>query len=277
MFGYAHLVNQPLRLASPAGRRLTEIRYRKAMTEARLYQTVASQIRGLIESGEFPPGSRLPGERDLAERLGVSRVTVREAEIALEAQGWIVIKTGSGVYVLPRTANSSDVLPNVTAFDLTAARAVIEAEAAALASANMTEERALQLEELVLAMSDPSADHQAALDADRAFHMTIARFAGNPVIEYCISQIWRMRYDLPAVSQVYGRVCSHDWKSRADEHTSILKALRDQDAQGARSAMRDHFHRLFEAMLEANETEALAEVRRRTHEDRERFLATTRI
>ena len=66
------------------------------MSDNRLYQTTAGEILKLIESGEFPPGSRLPGERDLAERLGVSRVTVREAEIALEAQGWISIRGGSG-------------------------------------------------------------------------------------------------------------------------------------------------------------------------------------
>ncbi|HSX64752.1 MAG TPA: GntR family transcriptional regulator, partial [Pseudoxanthomonas sp.] len=66
------------------------------MSENRLYQSIAAKILALIESGEFPSGSRLPGERDLAERFGVSRVTIREAEIALEAQGWIAIKTGSG-------------------------------------------------------------------------------------------------------------------------------------------------------------------------------------
>ena len=47
------------------------------MSEPRLYQSIAAEIVALIEKGEFPPGSRLPGERDLAERLGVSRVTVR--------------------------------------------------------------------------------------------------------------------------------------------------------------------------------------------------------
>lgn len=247
------------------------------MSEVRLYQSIAARIRGLIESGEFPPGSRLPGERDLAERFGVSRVTIREAEIALEAQGWIAIKTGSGVYVQARAAPLPDVFPNISAFDLTAARAVIEAEAAALACAHMDEEKAARLEELVMAMSDPAADDQAALDADRAFHMTIARLAGNPVVEHFVEQIWRMRYELPQVSQVYSRVCHHDWKSRADEHSTILSALRRRDAPGARAAMRDHFHRLFEAMLEATENDALAEVRRRTELDRERFLATTRI
>ena len=70
------------------------------MTEKRLYHSVADQIMKLIKDGAFPPGTRLPGERELAERFNVSRVTVREAEIALQALGFISIKTGSGVYVL---------------------------------------------------------------------------------------------------------------------------------------------------------------------------------
>src|SRR5687768_11369832 len=97
------------------------------MSSNRLYQSIAAELLRLIESGEFPPGSRLPGERDLAERFGVSRVTVREAEIALEAQGWLSIRIGSGVYVRPRM-DAPGALPDVTAFDVTAARSTIEGE-----------------------------------------------------------------------------------------------------------------------------------------------------
>ena len=63
----------------------------------RLFQTIADQITEAIRSREFLPGARLPGERELAERFGVSRVTIREAEIALQARGLVRIKTGSGV------------------------------------------------------------------------------------------------------------------------------------------------------------------------------------
>lgn len=247
------------------------------MSETRLYQSIATEIRALIESGDFPPGSRLPGERDLAERFGVSRVTIREAEIALEAQGWIAIKTGSGVYVQARPAPAAGALPDVSAFDLTAARAVIEAEAAALASAHITDAEIAELEELIVAMTDPRATDQSAAEADQKFHLAIARIAGNPVVEHCIQLIWRMRNELPRVREVYSSVCHHDWDARTDEHSAILAALRNRDPQASRAAMRDHFHRLFEAMLEATETEALAEVRRRTENDRKRFLATTRI
>jgi len=247
------------------------------MSDNRLYQSIATEILKLIEAGEFPPGSRLPGERDLAERFGVSRVTVREAEIALEAQGWISIKTGSGVYVRARPSPALGALPDVTAFDLTAARILIEAEAAALAASRITDDEVIEMETLLAAMSAPDASDEEANESDRRFHLAIARICGNPVVEHCIQQIWRMRTELPRVKQAYARVCHNDGDSRSDEHAAIVHALRARDPAGARAAMRGHFQRLFESMLAATETAALAEIRKRTEEDRERFLATTRI
>lgn len=247
------------------------------MSESRLYQSIATKILSMIESGEFPIGSRLPGERDLAERLGVSRVTIREAEIALEAQGWIAIKTGSGVYVRPRPIDAQGALPDVTAFDLTAARTVIEAEAAALAAGRLTDADIEELQALVDGMSDPNATEEMAGEYDRHFHLAIARMAGNPVVEYCIQLIWRMRNELPRVRQVYAHVCHQHDDTRTDEHAAILDALKTRDPAAARNAMRNHFQRLFESMLEATESQALAEIRNRTQQDRERFLATTRI
>src|SRR5512135_1732284 len=73
----------------------------------RLYRQIADQIRGLIKSGEFPAGSRLPPERDLARQLGVSRPSVREALIALEVEGMIDVRTGSGIYVRPCDAGAA--------------------------------------------------------------------------------------------------------------------------------------------------------------------------
>ncbi len=65
----------------------------------RLYRQIGEQLRQLMVSGEFALGSRLPAERDLALQLGVSRPSVREALIALEVQGMIEVRTGSGIYV----------------------------------------------------------------------------------------------------------------------------------------------------------------------------------
>lgn len=248
------------------------------MSKQRLYQAVAQDLIEAIESGEFPPGTRLPGERELAERFEVGRVTIREAEVALEALGYITIKTGSGVYVRNRTAVETGQVPDVTAFELTAARAVIEAEAAALAAANMTDRGLLELEALVEAMSD--AERNAAddgEDVDRRFHLTIARLTGNPVIEHIVAMLWRIRGESPRVREVYAGVCAKDAEARTDEHAAILDALRRRDPVASRQAMREHFQRLFEAMLHASEARAIAELKQRLVEDRNRFLVTTQI
>ena len=83
------------------------------MADQRLYQKIANQILELIDSGVFPPGTRLPSERDLAEKFGVSRVSVREAGIALQAQGRLDIKVGSGAYVVDGSDRPFNGLPKV--------------------------------------------------------------------------------------------------------------------------------------------------------------------
>src|SRR5215207_158423 len=74
----------------------------QAVESSRLYRQIAEQLRGLITGGEFEAGTRLPAERDLAKQLGVSRPSVREALIALEVEGWVEVRTGSGIYVQPQ-------------------------------------------------------------------------------------------------------------------------------------------------------------------------------
>src|SRR5664279_116313 len=109
----------------------------------RLYRQIADQIRTLIRSGEFPAGSRLPPERDLAKQLGVSRPSVREALIALEVEGLVEVRIGSGIYVLGPSrrvavpgAAANDGGSEATAgpFELLRARYVVEGECAALAA-----------------------------------------------------------------------------------------------------------------------------------------------
>src|SRR5947208_9814044 len=106
----------------------------------RLYRQIADQIAALIQKGEYGKGERLPPERDLAKQLGVSRPSVREALIALEVEGYVEVRVGSGVYVLGRhSRGSSAALPADSGpFELIKARWLIEAECAALAAKNAT-------------------------------------------------------------------------------------------------------------------------------------------
>lgn len=245
------------------------------MSEKRLFHSVAEQISDLIDEGAFPLGTRLPGERELAERFGVSRVTIREAEIALQAVGKIQIKTGSGVYVSEELPKDPGQLPDVSAFELTEARSLIESEAAALAAKVITAEALEDLQGLVSQMS--AANDDAATSADRAFHMTIAKASGNKAIVHTIETLWRMREELPKVKKTYGSVCEEDAESRMKEHQLILDALKAHDPDEARNAMRAHFFRLISAMLDATEQEALREVQQRAIESRERFLSNANI
>lgn len=245
------------------------------MSGKRLFQSVAEQIAELIDEGAFPPGTRLPGERELAERLGVSRVTIREAEIALQAVGRLEIKTGSGVYVSETQPASRVTLPKASAFEVTEARLLIESEAAALAAHNITEEAIARLEELIEQMRSP--DNDTANEADEAFHLTIAEASNNAAMVHTIKSLWRMREEIPDVKATYEAVCVHDAETRTDEHRAVFEALRARDSAAARSAMRDHFHRLIAAMLDATEKMALEAVQQRALESRERFLASAKI
>jgi GntR family hexuronate regulon transcriptional repressor len=248
------------------------------MADRRLFQDIVDQIVGLIEEGAFPPGSRLPGERELAERFGVSRVTIREAEIALQAMGRVKIKTGAGVYITEPERAQGAALPNVSAFELTEARSLFEAEAAAIAAPIISAESLERLDELLRVMAeedDGNSDRVGA--ADREFHRAIASASGNKAIIHVIETLWRMRDELPQVRATHDAVCSHDAQSRAEEHGAIVRALRNRDAQGARLAMRRHFNRLLEAMLDATEERELTELKRKSAESRARFLLSVNL
>lgn len=245
------------------------------MTDKRLYHTVANQILELIDSGAFPVGSRLPGERDLAVKFGVSRVAVREAEISLQAQGRLDIRIGSGAYVLDGSAQLGKGLPKVGPFELTEARALFEAEAAALAAPIITDEALAQLEIYVQAMkNEKGADGLHHEEADRLFHLTIAQATNNAAIIYTIDNMWKMRAEAAKLQSVYFDVCQEGSAFREAEHRAILNALKARDSAGARAAMRAHFTRMIEALLIASEEAAYKEVERKASESRSRFLMT---
>ncbi|MCA1199441.1 FadR family transcriptional regulator [Sphingomonas sp. R647] len=247
------------------------------MAERRLFQEVAERIAAMIAGGTYPPGSRLPGERELAEQLGVSRVTIREAEIALQAQGLLAIKTGSGVYVTDGKPAPTDAPPQVSAFELTEARSLFESEAAALAASTVTREMLARLDELLEIMGRDDSDDAASTAADQEFHLLIASASGNQAVIHVIKQLWRMRTEMPEVRTTYASVCQHDGRTRQREHAAIVDALRAGDSGAARIAMRQHFNRLLEAMLDATEEREISELRRKSAESRERFLMTARL
>lgn len=240
--------------------------------EKRLYRSVLQRLEKLIDDGEYPPGGRLPPERELAERFGVSRPTVREAIIALEALERVQVKTGSGVYVLDTPKRSNGIDATVSAFELTEARALIEGEAAALAATMMSDEQLAELEAVLHEMADESEDGKLISElADQKFHHIISEATQNKMLASVIDNLWYVRDNAPDVHAAYQSICETEPQARVGEHKDILDALKKRDPEAARDAMHAHFARILNKLIAANEKAQVEEIRRKTLESRERF------
>ncbi|EJL87315.1 transcriptional regulator [Polaromonas sp. CF318] len=214
----------------------------------RLYRQIAEQLRTLISAGEWAVGARLPAERDLARQLGVSRPSVREALIAMEVEGWVEVRTGSGVYVLDRSGapspgngRAAQISPDEWGpLELIRARRVVEGEVAAMAA---TQAKRKHIEAMAKAIASMQADADRGvlpLDGDRAFHSAIVESCGNVVLIETIQRFWDSRRG-PLFERLGGHFETVDsWRSAITEHQAIFEAVRNHDPDAARAAMHEH-------------------------------------
>lgn len=243
------------------------------MTAKRLYERVAHTLALEVMSGQYPVGARMPSERDLAARFEVSRPTIREAMIALEVDGLVEVITGSGVYVLSHSRKQGTPAPmDIGPFELIEARVRVEGEAAALAARHITDEEIAELEVLLAEMEEENArDVVMSEDADRRFHMTIARATKNSAIAYVVEALWDVRSQSLQTVTFLEKVRAEGIKPRIDEHSAIVDALRTRQPEQARQAMRDHLNGVAEMIFQATEAEALERARAELAETRQRF------
>jgi len=218
----------------------------------RLYQQVADSIRKQIQSGAMPAGSRLPSEKLLAQQLGVSRPTVREAMIALEIAGLVEIRTGSGSYVRHRdsiAAPSVDTGPGP--IELLNARILIEGEIAAEAAQRATPEDLEEIAGTLTEMASIIARGEHSRSADQNFHVSIARASGNDVLASIVGELWAGMFS-PLFHQFSERTRLVRRQDAAlHEHRAIYAALRTHDALGARAAMRHHLMQVQAVLADA--------------------------
>lgn len=212
--------------------------------EPRLYRVVASRIQDLIHEENIKAGERLPSERDLASKLSVSRTSLREALIALELGGIIEVRGGSGVYVSEQATAQNDVLEvGPGPFEVLAARRMIEAEVAALAAKMATDSAIDAILVAVLEMEKHHEDRSGNEQADRNFHLAIARATGNSAMVGVIEYLWNQRGSL------WHKLKEHFQteelrKQTLNDHRAILEAIAAHDVAGARQAMRAHLERV---------------------------------
>lgn len=212
----------------------------------RLYRQVAAQLSSLMSSGEFPEGSRLPSERDLAEQLGVSRPSVREGLIALEVQGKVEVRVGAGIFVArARPVIVADPLTEGQGpFELLRARWLIEGEICAEAARHASLD---ELEVVRSAVAEMESRHRQKRDAeaaDRNFHIGIAKATHNSALVSVVRDLWDLgrgaiwkrmehHFETPELRAAVFR-----------DHRAILSALQAKDARAARAAMRQHLERV---------------------------------
>ncbi|KAF1020229.1 MAG: putative L-lactate dehydrogenase operon regulatory protein [Paracidovorax wautersii] len=208
----------------------------------RLYQQIADRVRELIHQGRYPGGSRLPPERDLALQLGVSRPSLREALIALEIEGTVEIRMGSGIYVCTAPARRPGlaVAMGESPIELMQARAALEGAVIALACVHATPAGMGRIRDSIEAMRLDIAQGVGVLAHDRQFHVCIAEMSGNSVLTSLVGTLFDERQS-PLAEHLRARLEDRPtWELALQEHEQIYRALLARDPLAAQAAMRCH-------------------------------------
>jgi len=210
----------------------------------RLYKQIADALAERIHSGVFAPGSYLPSERDLAQQMGVSRPSVREALIALEVMGMVEVRVGDGVLVCGRSESAASTDAENSPLEQLQARMMLEGEVAGLAAENVTPEQLAVLDASLVAMEGMINDRTRFLEEDQRFHMAVVVASGSQTLIDLVEFLWKQR-TLP----VYRAFEKHftgaaEQAAVLEEHRAIVEAIRQHDSRKARSAMRKHIDRV---------------------------------
>ena len=239
----------------------------KKLENPRIYRQIADQLKTLIDNKEFPPGSRLPAERELASQLQVSRASVREALIALEVIGLVDVKVGNGVIVREQPAIEQqptqepvmaqagrnqwadvddelnielDFTAELPPFSLLQTRRLIEPETAALAARYASDEELAGIRQAYEQNCRDNRQGSATHPGDRLFHIRIAQASGNPAYAFIIAHLLGHRYGT-MFRGLQLHYTPQDMPHRSEvEHLAILTALEARDTRAAKKAMKEH-------------------------------------
>lgn len=242
----------------------------KSIQNRRLYQQIADQLRGMINRGEYPPGSYLPPERELSQQFGVSRTSLREALIALETIGLVRVRVGDGVSIVgpeshqedeavreharvldramqrnpwvldPELGMIADFDREIPPYSLLRARRLIEPETAALAAEHATDVEIRGIEEALQRNIADNRNQSTSHPGDRLLHIRIADASGNAAYALLIRHLLGHQYGamFQRVQQLY---TSSDMPRRSEqEHAAFVDAIRARDPVAARAAMAAH-------------------------------------
>jgi len=206
---------------------------------------VITYVRELIARGELRPGDRLPAERDLATRLGVSRPTIRAGLRALAAMGVVQPRHGSGTYIPegPPTLGSEPLrfqaaLHGLTRAEMYEARRVLEVSAAGLAAERASAEHVAAIAEEVASLFAAIDDPVEFLVHDIRFHRAVAAACGNPIVASLVEMVAALYYEQRR--ETAARATDRNLRDAADMHRSIYQAIRKHEVEQAKALMDRH-------------------------------------
>ena len=221
----------------------------KPIRPKRISDQVFEQLRDLIFRGHLKPGEQLMTERELAQALGVSRPTVREAINKLVAIRLLEQRQGQGTFV-NTPASSMDRNPlsavmggeEVRLEDLLEVRLGLECNAVALAARRATEEDLRELERCLTEMAADIDEGRLGADADVSFHMAIAYASKNTVQVHIMRSFYNLLFYGIKENLLRLYSSTEDHKKIIEQHTTIVEAIRRHDPEAAFEAMRSHIH-----------------------------------
>ena len=231
----------------------------KPVESRRAFEEILHQLEQAIIAGHIAAGDRLPPERELADRFGVSRTSVREALRVLEALGVVRVRRGAdnGATLLEKPGNAFThlfnfqlALEHISVRSLVEFRTLIESWAAATVARRNGAEVADELEQLVEQMGRQGVDQPTFQELDAAFHLQLVRAGGNElltlVLEGARSAIARVM--LEAISTV------RDWPATrrrlVREHRAVCAAMREQRPEDAAKVIEKHIRDFYEAHMD---------------------------
>jgi DNA-binding FadR family transcriptional regulator len=215
----------------------------------RISETIVDQIRQLMRQGHLRPGDRLPAERDLCERFGVSRVTVREALRMLESSGLVEIRVGArgGAFVtVPTSEHIGDGLADMlslsalTAADVTEVRLILEVGIVPIVCDRATEDDLAALEQICERSREAIRVGEYTMSLSAEFHARVAQSTHNPALAMLVESfrgpIMMSLEQAKATAPEMGILGT-------EEHEAFTQAVRRRDPDEATRIMREHLQR----------------------------------
>lgn len=221
----------------------------RPLTRQRLYEQILAQLREYVATTGLRAGDRLPSERELADSMGVSRASIKQAIVALEVQGLVEIRHGGGTYLRKDSLSTEPIAALVERRrrlpDVLDAREALESKLAELAALRRTDQDLAEIEAALEAMRREIEDGAIGENGDRRFHAAITAAAHSGLLAEFMreiaEQIAESRHE--SLQQP-----DRPEKSLA-QHVAIAEAIRDQDPDAAVAAMRAHLETVREVRL----------------------------